>query len=243
MRLAPCFLLPAAAAAVQASYGMLYIYDHQANNDLDLPAVSLKPDAARLVIASRLGLDQHHSLQGQSESALQDIDRLSGQSSFLSSTDASVALILTTADTGLPSTLVRSAHTESIQIRECPDFNSAEKLLTDLARQSGIDQLAHVQQSTVSSETGPAFRIAKDGLAFADAVETLINQYNTVLVLTAPKAATDNTFGSYAGLAQQKRYVKEAPLITEVTKTASHLKATLAPDAHSNKTYNQTAPL
>jgi hypothetical protein len=167
MRLAPCFLLPAAAAAAQASYGMLYIYDHQANNDLDLPGVSLKADAARLVIASRLGLDQHHSLQGQSESALEEIDRLSGQSSFLSSTDASVALILTTADAGLPFTLVRSAHTESIQIRECPDFNSAEKLLTDLARQSGIEQLADVQQSTVSSETGPAFRIAKDGPVLA----------------------------------------------------------------------------
>jgi hypothetical protein len=146
---------------------MLYIYDHQANNDLDLPMVSLKADAARLVLASRLGLDQHHSLQGQSESALEEIDRLSGQSSFLSSTDASVALILTTADVGLPNTLFLSAHTESIQIRECPDISSAEKLLIDLATQSGIEQLADVQKSTVSSETGPAFRIAKDSLVLA----------------------------------------------------------------------------
>lgn len=163
MRLAPCFLLPAAAAAAaQASYGMLYVYDHQANNAVDQPAVSLKADAARLVIASRLGLDQHHSLQGQSESALEEIDRLSGQSSFLSSTDASVALILSTVDAGLPFSLVKSTHTEVIQIRECPDFNSAEKLLSDLAHQSGIESLAGVQESTVSSETGPAFRIAKD---------------------------------------------------------------------------------
>jgi hypothetical protein len=71
----------------------------------------------------------------------------------------------------------------------------------------------------------------------------LIGQYHTVLVLKAPEATSDYTFGSYAGLAHQKRYVKEAPLITEVTKTASHLKATLTPDASSNKTYNQTAPL
>ena len=64
-----------------------------------------------------------------------------------------------------------------------------------------------------------------------------------MLVLTAPKASSDNTFGPYDGLAHQKRYVKEAPLITEATKTASHLKATLTPGASSNKTYNQTAPL
>jgi hypothetical protein len=164
MRLAPCFLLPAAAAAAKASYGMLYIYDHQATVDFDQPTVSLKADAARLVVASRLGLDQHHSLQGQSESALEDIDRFSGQSAFLSSPDASVALILSTADVGLPSTLVKSTHTESIQIRECPDFNTAEKLFNDLAHQSGIDQLTGVQHSTVSSETGPAFRIAQDTL-------------------------------------------------------------------------------
>jgi hypothetical protein len=167
MRLAPCFLLPAAAAAAKASYGMLYIYDHQANIDHSQPSVSLKADAARLVIASRLGLDQHHSLQGQSESSLEEIDRLSGQSSFLSSTDASVALVLSTADMGLPSTLVKSTHTESIQVRECPDFNTAEKLLNDLARQSGIDQLTDVQTSTVSSKTGPAFRIAQDTLVLA----------------------------------------------------------------------------
>jgi hypothetical protein len=167
MRLAPCFLLPAAAAAAKASYGMLHIYDHQATNDLDQPLVSLKADAARLVIASRLGLDQHHSLQGQSESALEEIDRLSGQSPFLAPTDASVALILSTADLGLPFSLVKSTHTEAIQIRECPDFNSAEKLLNDLARQSGVEELAGLHQSTVSSETGPAFRIAKDALVLA----------------------------------------------------------------------------
>lgn len=71
----------------------------------------------------------------------------------------------------------------------------------------------------------------------------MITQYNTVLVLTAPEASSKNTFGSYNGFAHQKRYVKEAPLITETTKTAPHLKATLTPDAKSNKTYNQTAPL
>ncbi|CAD0092817.1 unnamed protein product [Aureobasidium vineae] len=245
MRLAPCFLLPAAAAAAKASYGSLYIYDDQSKNDLNAPIVSLKADAARLVIASRLGLDQYHSLQGQSESALEEIDRLSGVSSFLSSSDASVALILSTADAGLPFSLVRSTHTETIQIRECPDFNAAEKLLKDLAHQSGVEHLNGVQLSTVSSETGPAFRIAQDTMALDEAINTLISQYRTVLVLTAPKATTDNTFGSYDGPADshQKRYFKEAPLITEVTKTASHLKATLTPDASSNKTYNQTSPL
>jgi hypothetical protein len=167
MRLAPCFLLPAAAAAAKASYGMLYIYEHQAAVDFDQPMVSLKADAARLVIASRLGLDQHHSLQGQSESALQDIDRLSGQSAFLSSPDASVALILSTADVAIPFTLVNSTHTESVRVRDCPDFNTAEKLFNDLAHQSGIDQLTGVQHSTVSSETGPAFRIAQDALVLA----------------------------------------------------------------------------
>ncbi|CAD0113161.1 unnamed protein product [Aureobasidium uvarum] len=233
MRLAPCFLLPAAAAAAKASYGSLYIYDDQSKYDLNAPVATLKADAARLVIASRLGLDQYHSLQGQSESALEDINRLSGVSSFLSSSDASVALILSAAEAGLPSSLVKSTHTKTISIKECPDFNAAEKLLNDLAHQAGIEHLTGVQQSTVSSETGPAFRIAQDTL------------YRTVLVLTAPKATTDKTFGSYDGPADshQKRYFKEAPLITEVTKTASHLKATLTPDASSNKTYNQTAPL
>jgi len=184
MRLAPCFLLPAAAAAAQASYGMLYVYDHQANNAVGQPMVSLKADAARLVIASRLGLDQHHSLQGQSESALEEIDCLSGQSSFLSSTDASVALILSTADQqGVP-----FVPTNSIQIKECPDFKSAEKLLSDLAHQSGIDSLVDVQRSTVSSETGPAFRIAKDSLVltFSKLLASLANKSRNLPTLSRP---------------------------------------------------------
>ena len=181
MRLAPCFLLPAAAAAAQASYGMLYVYE--ANNAVDQPMMSLKADAARLVIASRLGLDQHHSLQGQSESALEEIDRLSGQSSFLSSTDASVALILSTAQQGVP-----FIPTETIQIRECPDFNSAEKLFSDLAHQSGIDSLAGVQDSTISSETGPAFRIAKDSLVltFSKLFASLANRNRSLPTLSRP---------------------------------------------------------
>ncbi|KAH0172961.1 hypothetical protein KCU67_g1501, partial [Aureobasidium melanogenum] len=245
MRLAPCFLLTAAAAAVEASSGLLYIYNDQVSVGDKQPITSLKADAARLVIASRLGLDRYHSLQGQSESVLQDIDRLSGQSSFLSSNDASVAFILSTNDDDLPFSFTESANVETIQIKDSPDFKTAEKLLNDLAHQSGVDNLYDVQHSTVSSEAGPAFRIAQDSRALGDAFETLSNQYDTVLILTVPKATTKNTFGSYNGLAssQQKRYVKEAPLITEVTKTASHLKATLTPDASSNKTYNQTAPL
>lgn len=162
MRLAPCFLLSAAAAAVEASSGSLYIYNDQVSVGDKQPITSLKADAARLVIASRLGLDRYHSLQGQSESALQDIDRLSGQSSFLSSNDASVAFILSTSDDDLPFSFTQSANVETIQIKDSPDFQAGEKLLKDLAHQSGIDHLHHVQHSTVTSEAGPAFRIAQD---------------------------------------------------------------------------------
>lgn len=56
---------------------------------------------------------------------------------------------------------------------------------------------------------------------------------------------TKNTYGTYAlsSTSHQKRGFKEAPLITEASKTASHLKATLTPDTSSNKTYNNTTPL
>lgn len=166
MRLAPCFLLTAAAAAVEASSGLLYIYNDRVSAG-DKQPTTLKADAARLVIASRLGLDQYHSLQGQSESALQDIDRLSGQSSFLSSNDASVAFILSTSDDDLPFSFSQSADVETIQIKDSPDFKTAEQLLKDLAQQSGVDNLHDVQHSTVSSEAGPAFRIAQDSRVLA----------------------------------------------------------------------------
>jgi hypothetical protein len=96
MRPAPCvLLLPAAVAAAKASLGNLYIYNDRVSGDKTVS--SLKPDAARLVIASRLGLDQYHSLHGQDEASLQAIDRLSGDSAFVSSQHAaSVALILST---------------------------------------------------------------------------------------------------------------------------------------------------
>ncbi|THZ27616.1 hypothetical protein D6C91_02220 [Aureobasidium pullulans] len=244
MRLAPCVLLPAAVAAAKASLGNLYIHNEQVSGDQ--PVLSLKADAARLVIASRLGLDQYHSLQGQDDKSLQTIDRLAGSSSFLSSQDLSVALILSTVgQEDVPFSLSDSAHVQTIQIKDSPDFQSSEKLFKHLAQQSGIDNLDHVQQSTVSSYTGPAFRIAEDSEALASAFKVLTSQYHTVLVLNVPKDTSKNTYGSYDAdvKSHQKRQFKEAPLITEATKTASHLKATLTPDASSNKTYNQTGPL
>lgn len=161
MRLAPCVLLPAAVAAAKASLGNLYIHNEQVSGGQ--PVLSLKADAARLVIASRLGLDQYHSLQGQDDKSLQTIDRLAGCSSFLSSQDLSVALILSTVgQEDVPFSLSDSAHVQTIQIKDSPDFQSSEKLFKHLAQQSGIDNLDHVRQSTVSSYTGPAFRIAED---------------------------------------------------------------------------------
>ncbi|KAI5258645.1 hypothetical protein E4T42_00389 [Aureobasidium subglaciale] len=243
MRLAPCFLLPAAVAAAKASLGNLYIHSEQGGADSSVTTV--KADAARLLIASRLGLDRYHSLQGQDESALLTINRLSGQSAFLSSQDASVALILSTVDQEDLPFSSNSAHLQTIQIKDSPDFQTSEKLLNDLARQAGIEHLSDIHQSTVSSDNGPAFRIAQDAEALATSYDVLTSQYHTVLVLNVPRDASRNTYGSYDGLAmsQKKRNVKEAPLITEVTKTASHLKATLTPDASSNMTYNHTTPL
>ena len=180
MRLAPCVLLSAAVAAVEASSGFLYIYNDQASVSPKQPITSLKADGARLVIASRLGLDRYHSLQGQSESALQAIDRLSGQSSFLSSNDASVAFIVSTTDDDHPFSFPESVNPETIEIDDSPDSKAAEKLLKDLAHQSGIDNLHHVQHSTVSSEAGPAFRIAQDSRVTTRLIEPYI-----VLLLTA----------------------------------------------------------
>lgn len=74
----------------------------------------------------------------------------------------------------------------------------------------------------------------------------MTRQHHTVLVLNVPNdTTTKHTYGTYdlSLSTHQKRQFKEAPLITESTKTASPLKATLTPDAKSNKTYNNTTPL
>lgn len=181
MRLAPCVLLPAAVAAAKASLGNLYIYDDKA------PAgqATLEADAARLVIASRLGLDQYHSLQGQQESALLAIDRLSRPSSFVESQHGpSVALILSAVGqdgASIPYMSSRnlvanssldlpfsddSAHLQTVHIKNSPSFQASEKLVNDLAYQSGVDDTHQISHSTISSYDGPSFRIAQDAEVF-----------------------------------------------------------------------------
>jgi hypothetical protein len=77
--------------------------------------------------------------------------------------------------------------------------------------------------------------------ALAAAYDSLTRQYQTLLMLNVPNTTTTtNTYGAYNAAANSlgKRQFMEAPLITKATKSAS-----LTPDASSNKTYNQTAPL
>jgi hypothetical protein len=55
-----------------------------------------------------------------------------------------------------------SINVQTIQINDSPSFRASEKLLNDLALQSGVDDLTNIHHSTVSSYDGPSFRIAQD---------------------------------------------------------------------------------
>ena len=94
MRLAPCVLLPAVVSAAKSSLGSLYVWNDVASNS-EASTLSVKADTARLIIASHLGLDRFHSLQGQDESALELINRVAPAESLFSPKDAaSVAFVL-----------------------------------------------------------------------------------------------------------------------------------------------------
>lgn len=94
MKLSLPLLVPALACLAQADSGNLYIYDS------DLQAASpasttVSPETARLIIASRLGLDQFHDIGDASEKTIQAINQLSAdQNLFTTSAEKSVALIL-----------------------------------------------------------------------------------------------------------------------------------------------------
>ena len=87
-------LVPALACLAQADSGKLYIYETQRQQSAESTTIS--PDTARLVIASRLGLDQYHSLGNAAEDTIQAVNHLSSAQHLFtsSSSEAPVALVL-----------------------------------------------------------------------------------------------------------------------------------------------------
>lgn len=86
-------LVPALACLAQADSGKLYIYDGHLQSTSAESNVS--PETARLILASRLGLDDFHELGNVNQDTIEAINHLSAdQHLFAASREASVAVLL-----------------------------------------------------------------------------------------------------------------------------------------------------
>lgn len=93
MRLSLPLLLPALACLAQADSGKLYIYDGHLQSTSAESNVS--PETARLILASRLGLDEFHALGNVDQDTIDAINHLSAHRHlFAASSEASVAVLL-----------------------------------------------------------------------------------------------------------------------------------------------------
>lgn len=191
MRFSLGALLPALACLAQAGSalnGDLYIFDsHVSSTAADSKTRTVDPETARLIIASRLGLDQYHNLGHAGEDALAAINAFSAQEHlFASAADPSVALVLATGvyEKGTPSSVLAPQKTalisfidfaqrmhsaQHLQISNIPSTSNSEDFVLDLAMQSGIhststkaSQIKELKKDLVSTPEGPAFRIVEN---------------------------------------------------------------------------------
>lgn len=254
MRLSLPLLVPALACLAQADSGKLYIYDGHLQSTSAESNVS--PETARLILASRLGLDEFHELGNVKQDTIEAINHLSAdQHLFAASREASVAVLLgegVNQKDILQNTA--SHHLQTLRIDNIPSVASTEKLISDLASQSGITPAdkktslsSQLREEILASPAGSLFRIAKDEADFTRLLDSLLRQDYTVLALAVPNDTTSKyTYGEYdtsskrAAVHKRQRY-QEAPLITESpsVQEPDH-KATLSPNAKSS---NNSTPL
>jgi len=102
MRLSLPLLVPALACLAQAESGKLYIYDSELSTaaaSSSPKTTTISPDAARLIIASHLGLERYHDIGKADAATIQAINDLSADQRLFSSSPEtpSVAFVLSHA--------------------------------------------------------------------------------------------------------------------------------------------------
>ncbi|GAB7356713.1 hypothetical protein MBLNU459_g7418t1 [Dothideomycetes sp. NU459] len=260
MRFSLAALLPALACLVHARSaleGDLHMFEVDVFPTVaDASSIrTVDPETARLVIASRLGLDRYHSLGRADGAALQAINDFSAQDQLFAPASASdsippVALVLAT---GVD--VIEAAKTvdtkdalshQQLHISNIPCTPTTEDLVMDLAMQSGMHSVSkkELKSELVSAPDGTTFAIVDDQESFARAVGSLIRQNYVVLALSAPRQKTcKHTYGSFDMSSEQsskRKRQQEAPLVTESDPTQS---SSPKPFPVLNIAANSSAPL
>ncbi|KAL1311615.1 hypothetical protein AAFC00_001726 [Neodothiora populina] len=247
MKLSPSLSLslfaPVLACLAQAESGKLYIYDSNHAEASGLTSglnhhqeTSVSPETARLILASRLSLDQYHDLGSLSDESIDAINRFAASSNgdiFARSSDASSVALLLGQDVDTEDILAdsRSSNVQVLNINDVPSWKASSDLLTHLSQQSRLGD----------ASAGSTFEIAQSQREFLETLDTLTRQDYTVLALSVPKAASSSksTYGKYdtsraASNLRKRTQFKEAPLITESPAEKPSSKPT-TPSADTSK--------
>ncbi|KAK4565356.1 hypothetical protein LTR86_003973 [Recurvomyces mirabilis] len=161
MKLSTSALLPALCWTVRlASAGQVYVYD--APMDEMRPAQALSPEAARLVLAQRAGVEDYHSVDLNGRGVVKAINDFGRRTSLLEQPTERRQQAFILLEGVEASELKLPYHSHTFTITSEPDVRASRGLWVDLAKQASPATLGNKDDDSVY-ETMAQFREVREG--------------------------------------------------------------------------------
>lgn len=250
MRLSTSLWLPALASLVQAATSQVgHLYISEPNTSRRIPeTTTVTPETARLILASRLGLDRYHSLGSANEDTINAVNKFGAQQElFTSDAETPFAILLGQGVSqegwwheGQPQhgsytdgTVASSIKALSdIEVSPVPSAAENEQLLRDLLLQNDRTNARGIIFETVSTMED-----------FTAVFEKLKKQDYSIIALAMPNSVSSVGWGSYemptstGTIHKRERNIQEAPLSDSSLAAAASLETdSLAAISASNTT-------